>query len=91
MATFRQIHISYWQDPFIESLSAMEKYFYLYLMTNSKTKQCGCYETSLKLIEYETGLSQLQIASFIENLERNNKINFNKKNSEFLLKNWLKF
>ena len=38
MATYRQVHITFWQDPFIEDLEPMEKYFYLYLMTNSKTK-----------------------------------------------------
>ena len=61
MAKYRQVHITYWQDPFIEELEPLEKYFYLYLMTNSKTTQCGCYEISMKLIKYETGLTKDQI------------------------------
>lgn len=44
MAVFRQIHIDFWQDGFILDLTPEEKYFYLYLMTNSKTTQCGVYE-----------------------------------------------
>lgn len=90
MATYRQVHIKYWQDPFVENLQPLQRYFYLYLMTNSKTTQCGCYEISSKLIEYETGLNQEQINSFIELLEKNNKIKFNKDTNEFLLVNWLR-
>ena len=90
MATFRQVHIKYWQDPFIEKLEPLQRYFYLYLMTNSKTTQCGCYELSSKLIEYETGLTQEQINSYIELLESNGKIKLNRETNEFLLINWLK-
>ena len=90
MATYRQVHIKYWQDPFIEELEPLQRYFYLYLMTNSKTTQCGCYEISSKLIKYETGLNQNQVDNFIELLEKNNKIKFNKETNEFLLINWLK-
>lgn len=90
MAKYRQVHITFWQDPFIEELSPLQKYFYLYLMTNSKTTQCGCYEISMKLIKYETGLKEQQIYEFIKLLEENHKIAFNKINNEFLILNWLK-
>lgn len=90
MATYRQVHISFWQDPYIEDLSAKEKYFYLYLMTNSKTRQCGCYEISMKLIKYETGLTQQEIDQYITKLSFGNKIRYNEPNQEFLLLNWLK-
>ena len=90
MATYRQVHIKYWQDPFVEELEPLQRYFYLYLMTNSKTTQCGCYEISSKLIKYETGLNQNQVDNFIELLEKNNKIKFSKETNEFLLINWLK-
>ena len=90
MATYRQVHISFWQDPYIEDLSAKEKYFYLYLMTNSKTRQCGCYEISMKLIKYETGLTQQEIDQYISKLSLGNKIRYNEPNQEFLLLNWLK-
>ena len=90
MAAYRQVHISFWQDPYIEDLSPKEKYFYLYLMTNSRTKQCGCYEISMKLIKYETGLTQQEIDSYIEKLSVGKKIGYDKENQEFLLLNWLK-
>ena len=90
MAKYRQIHITFWQDPFIEELEPMQKYFYLYLMTNSKTTQCGCYEISNKLIKYETGLSQNEIDSFIELFTENKKIAYSADTNEFLILNWLK-
>ena len=90
MAKYRQVHISFWQDPFIEELEPMQKYFYLYLMTNSKTTQSGCFEISNKLIKYETGLSQKEIDDNIKLLEKNEKIKFNKETNEFLILNWLK-
>ena len=90
MAKYRQVHITFWQDPFIEDLTALQRYFYLYLMTNSKTTQCGCYEISNKLIRYETGLKNEQINEYTKFLEKNNKIKYNPENNEFLIVNWLK-
>ena len=90
MAKYRQVHISYWQDPFIEELEPLQKYFYLYLMTNSKTTQCGCFEISNKLIKYETGLNQKEIENFIELFQDNKKIVYSPETNEFLIINWLK-
>ena len=36
MAVYRHIHINYWQDGFVLDLTPEEKYFYIYLMTNSR-------------------------------------------------------
>lgn len=90
MAKYRQVHISFWQDPFIEELEPLQKYFYLYLMTNSKTTQCGCFEISNKLIKYETGLSQEDINNYIELFTENKKIVYSADTNEFLILNWLK-
>lgn len=90
MAKYRQVHITFWQDPFIEELEPLEKYFYLYLMTNSKTTQCGCYEISNKLIKYETGLKQSQIDEFIKLFIKEKKIEYDPNTREFLIINWLK-
>lgn len=90
MAKYRQLHITFWQDPYIEDLDPLEKYFYIYLMTNSKTTQCGCYETSMKLIVYETGLSKTDIKLFVKKFSDDKKILFDNDTKEFLLINWLR-
>ena len=50
MAVYRNVHIEFWQDGFILDLTPEEKYFYIYLMTNSKTSQCGIYELPKRII-----------------------------------------
>jgi len=44
MAIFRKIHVQFWGDIFIQSLTPEQKFFFLYLLTNERTKQCGVYE-----------------------------------------------
>ena len=75
MAVYRQVHTTFWQDPFVlDTLDYKEKYFYLYLMTNSKTTQCGVYEISESVMRLETGLSLEDIKQTLKKLEQHNKI-----------------
>lgn len=90
MAKYRQIHVSFWQDGFVLSLPPEEKYFYLYLMTNSKTTQCGIYELPLKVIEMETGLSSDRIFELIQTFIQYKKIKYNEESREVMLTNWIK-
>ena len=76
MAVYRHIHIDYWQDGFVLDLTPEEKYFYIYLMTNSKTSQCGIYELPKRIIETETGY--------------NKKIVYCEETREVFLMNWIK-
>jgi hypothetical protein len=90
MAKYRQIQISFWQDGFILTLPPEEKYFYIYLMSNSKTTQCGIYELPLKVIEMETGLSPDRIFELINKFIGYRKIRYNEETREIFLLNWLK-
>lgn len=91
MATFRKIHTMFWSDPFIQSLSPEKKYFYLYLLTNEKTKQCGIYEITKKHISYDTGYNidtvSILLKYFIDTL----KIAYSERTSELAIKNWNKY
>ncbi len=91
MAVYRQIHISFWQDPFILNLTPEEKYFYIYLMTNSKTSQCGVYQISKKIMELETGYNRETIDKLLTRFIEYKKIEYNEKTSEILIINWLKY
>lgn len=90
MAKYRPIHVSYWQDGFILTLPPEEKYFYLYLMTNSKTTQCGIFELPLRVIEMETGLSADRIFELIHKFIGYKKIQYNEETREIFLLNWIK-
>ena len=58
MAKYRQLYTEFWSDSFILDLTPEEKYFYLYLMTNTKTTQTGIYEISKRTIETDTGYNR---------------------------------
>jgi hypothetical protein len=90
MAVYRQVQVSYWQDPVVLKLTPEQKYFYLYLMTNSKTRQCGCYEISPQVMQFETGYNLETIDKLISMFTDMGKIEYNTESCEMLLKNWHK-
>ena len=90
MATYRHIQTSFWQDDFILDLEPEEKYFYIYLMTNSKTTQCGIYELSKKVIQFETGYDMETIDRLINKFVEYEKILYSEETNEIMLINWMK-
>lgn len=91
MAIYRSINIDYWQDGFILDLTPEEKYFYLYLMTNSKTTQCGIFEVPMKIMETETGYNRETIMKYINRFISYEKIAYDSDTNEILLYNWIKY
>lgn len=91
MAVYRQIHVSFWQDPFILELTPEEKYFYLYLMTNSKTTQCGIYELPKKIIELETGYNRDTVEKLLKRFDDYKKIQYSDETKEIIILNWIKY
>lgn len=90
---FRKINVSFWQDSFVlEELTPEDKYFYLYLMTNSKTNQLGCFSIPIKVIELETGYCRESILKLLDRFcNTYNKILYCKETSEILILNWGKY
>jgi hypothetical protein len=91
MAKYRQIHTSFWQDSFVMELTPEEKYFFVYLMTNSKTTQCGIYEIPLRVIEMETGYNRETVDKLINRFEEYGKIIYSKETKEVCIINWMKY
>ena len=91
MAIYRNIHTSFWSDPFILELTPEEKYFFLYLMTNSKTKQIGIYELPKSVIQFETGYNKDTVDKLIDRFIDYGKILFDQKTKEIMIINWLKY
>ncbi len=90
MAVYRHIHIDYWQDGFVLDLTPEEKYFYIYLMTNSKTSQCGIYELPKRIIETETGYNRETVEKLLKRFEDYKKIVYCEGSKEIFLVNWIK-
>lgn len=91
VAKFRQVHIEFWQDGFVLDLTPEEKYFYVYLMTNSKTSQCGIYELPKRIIETETGYSRETVDKLLQRFIDYDKIAYSENTKEIMMKNWIKY
>ena len=93
MAIFRNIHTSFWEDSKVqEDMDIHEKYFFLYLLTNPHTSQIGCYEITIRQMQYETGLDKSKIELYLERFEKElGIIEYSKITKELLIKNWYKY
>ena len=91
MAIFRKIHTSFWSDSFVSELDNDQKLFYIYLMTNERTKQCGVYEITKKQISFDLGYSIDKVSKMLQYFISSGKIRFNEKTNELAIGNWLKY
>ncbi len=91
MAVYRQVHTTFWQDPEMLEYDPEEKYFYLYLMTNPHTTQCGIYEISKKLMSVELGYSIDTVSILLDKFIDMDKILYSEETKEIFLINWLKY
>lgn len=91
MAIFRKIHVQFWADVFIQSLTPEQKFFFLYLLTNDRTKQCGIYEVTTRQISYDTGYNVETINKLISFFEAQKKILYSRETNEMAIKNWDKY
>lgn len=90
MSKHRFVHVSFWQDSFVLDLSPEEKYFYLYLMTNSKTSQIGIYELPKRVVELETGYNRETVDKLLNRFIDYGKIRYNDGTKEIMIINWVK-
>lgn len=91
MAIYRQIHIDFWQDEMVVELSAEDKYFFLYLMTNNKTTQSGVYRINRRIMAFDLGWDLSQVDKLLERFVKYGRINYNAEYNEIMVKNWLKY
>lgn len=91
MAIYRKINTTFWSDPFICDLDPDKKLFYLYLLTNERTKQCGIYDISKRQISFDLGISLNKVSENINFFNNKGKIMFSENTNEIAIKNWIRF
>lgn len=74
MATYRTIRMSFWSDPYIETLSASEKLLYLYLFSCPHTNNLGVLAVSTRRMAYDTGLTQEAVDAALAGFEGDGKL-----------------
>lgn len=91
MAKYRQVHTTFWDDGFVIDLTPEEKYFYLYLMTNNNTTQCGIYELPYRVIEMQTGYNRDTVLKLLARFKEYGKILYHEPTKEIILLNWARY
>lgn len=91
MAKYRQLYTDFWNDGFVLDLTPEEKYFYVYLMTNPKTSQCGIYELPMRIIETQTGYNRETIEKLLQRFVEYKKVGYCSGTKEIMLVNWIKY
>ena len=81
------VNTRFWNDSFISELNPLDRYLFLYFLTNDKTNICGVYEIPLKTISSETGLELSMIRTMLKRLR--GRIDYIK--GWIVVKNFLKY
>ncbi|ENQ3077378.1 DnaD domain protein [Bacillus cereus] len=91
MAVYRNVQVNFWQDDFVLDLTPEERYFYIYLLTCSKTTQCGIYPLPKRLAEMETGYNRETVDKLLQRFIEYGKILYDAKTKELYIQNWLRY
>ncbi|MBW8347930.1 DnaD domain protein [Bacillus sp. IITD106] len=93
MAKYRIVHTHFWDDPkVVEEMTPEDRYVFLYLLTNSHTKQIGIYTITKKQMAFDTGYSMETMNSIFERLiDKHKLVKYNPKTREIAIKNWGKY
>ena len=93
MAIFRKINVSFWDDEkVVDDFTPEDRYFMLYLMTNPHANQLGCYQISIRQMEFETGYNKETILKLLARFEQILKvIKYCEDTKELLILNWHKY
>ena len=93
MARFRYLYCSFYKDDnVLEFYSVLEKFLYIFLLTNPNTTQIGIYKIHTKEISFLTGIEEEQIIEILDKFENEYKtIKYNKKTREIGILNWGKY
>ncbi|PHD99520.1 DnaD domain-containing protein [Bacillus toyonensis] len=91
MAVYRNVQVNFWQDEFILDLTPEERYFYIYLLTGTKTKQCGIYILPKRVAELETDYSMETVEKLLNRFVAYGKILYDAETKELYILNWLHY
>jgi len=86
---YRKVETNIWKDPWFLDLSPYGKLLFLYFCTNDSCNQCGCYQISLKVVSFETGLTLEQVEKVLPELEP--KVKYFEKEQIVLILNFTRY
>lgn len=70
MSKTRYVNTIVWSDPWmVDKLNPLDRYLFLYLLTNAHTTIAGVYEVSLRTMSFETGIEKEELIRMLKRLE----------------------
>jgi hypothetical protein len=69
MSKNRYINTKFWSDNYIVELDPLERYLFLYFLTNEHTNIAGIYELPIRVMAFETGLDKEMLEKMLPRFE----------------------
>lgn len=70
MAKQRFINTKFWSDTFVrDDLNPLDRYLFLYFLTNERTNIAWIYELPISIISFETGIEKENLLKMMERLK----------------------
>lgn len=93
MSVYRTVQTDFWKDPKImEDFTPEDKLFYLYLLTNPNTTQCGIYGITKKEMAFQLGYSTETVNALMDRFITYHKlIDYHVETRELVIFNWAKY
>lgn len=88
MAEQRLIRTAFWDDHYISNLDRLERYMFLYLLTNPHTNISGIYQLNMKYVMIDTGFTQSEALAIFKKFERDGKARYH--DGWIVMRNWIK-
>lgn len=61
----RSVDTRFWVDVWVRKLNALDRYVFLYFLTNPHSSWCGVYEVDLAMVSFETGIEETELTNVI--------------------------
>lgn len=59
--TMRSVQDRFWSDGWVRKLNPLDRYLFLYLLTNEHSSWCGVYELEIGVMAFESGLDREEL------------------------------
>lgn len=86
--TYSKIQRNFWETDEAREMTPEEKYFWMYLQTNSNANTLGCYAFRMRKAIDETGYNKETIEKLLDRMQKLNRIISDKSTGEIYLMRW---
>lgn len=63
--TMRSVDTRFWVDTWVRKLNPLDRYVFLYFLTNTHSSWCGVYELDMSMVAFETGIHETDLVNSI--------------------------